>query len=149
MHRSPRAYPRGRKAACKEGARDPGDRCGDDSGTACSHAHSARPDLERFADLVTHPSPKEAKDLYRRLDSLWPRMCEAVAAIDVGGTRSVSQERSRTKARQRNVRTRRQSVSAFSRRELRTTISGALRSLSAGRVDLAAEALRTLERRMV
>jgi integrase len=110
---------------------------------------AARPDLERFADLVTHPSPKEAKDLYRRIDSLWPRMCEAVAAIDVGGTRSVSQERSRTKARRRIVHTRRQSVSALSRRELRTTISGALRSLSAGRVDLAAEALRTLERRMV
>jgi integrase len=33
---------------------------------------AARPDLERFADLVTHPSPREAKDLYRRRERSIP-----------------------------------------------------------------------------
>jgi integrase len=34
-------------------------------------------------DLITHPSPKQAKDLYERRRLLWPRLCEAVECIDV------------------------------------------------------------------
>lgn len=33
--------------------------------------------------LLTHPSPKTAADLYRRLRLLWPRLCDAVRAIRV------------------------------------------------------------------
>ncbi len=32
-------------------------------------------------DLITHPSPKNAKDLYERRRLLWPRLCEAVNCI--------------------------------------------------------------------
>lgn len=41
-------------------------------------------------DLITHPSPREAKDLYTRLDQAWPALCKAVLAVRVeaGGPRS-------------------------------------------------------------
>lgn len=32
-------------------------------------------------DLITHPTPKQAKELYTRRRLLWPRMCDAVTAI--------------------------------------------------------------------
>jgi integrase len=35
--------------------------------------------------LLTHPSPKAAADLYRRQRILWPRLCAAVLAIELGG----------------------------------------------------------------
>ena len=34
-------------------------------------------------DLITHPSPKDAKDLYERRRLLWPKLCEAVSCISV------------------------------------------------------------------
>lgn len=36
---------------------------------------------EHMVDLITHPNPKEAKDLYLRLNVLWPALCRAVEAI--------------------------------------------------------------------
>jgi integrase len=98
---------------------------------------AARPDLERFADLVTHPSPREAKDLYRRLDALWPRMCEAVAAIEVQVAEPVSRSR-RGLASRREPRHRGGNV--------RVAIAAALDALYRGRVDLAIRGLRRLER---
>lgn len=38
-------------------------------------------------DLITHPGPKQAKDLYERRRLLWPRLCEAVACIQVAPPR--------------------------------------------------------------
>jgi integrase len=38
-----------------------------------------RPDL----DLITHPSPREAKDVYTRLEKVWPALCRAVLAIEL------------------------------------------------------------------
>lgn len=32
-------------------------------------------------DLITHPSPRQARDLYNRRRLLWPKMCEAVEAV--------------------------------------------------------------------
>ncbi len=110
---------------------------------------AARPDLERFADLVTHPSPREAKDVYRRLDSLWPRMCEAVAAIDLDGPGS-----SRCTVGM-GLPPRRRTPVAVERpsrgllwNELHDVVSGALEALREGRVDLAMEDLRRLEHRL-
>ncbi len=34
-------------------------------------------------DLITHPSPREASDLYTRLEVVWPAMCRAVLAVKV------------------------------------------------------------------
>lgn len=34
-------------------------------------------------DLITHPSPKQAKDLYERRRLIWPRLCEAVKCIQI------------------------------------------------------------------
>jgi hypothetical protein len=34
-------------------------------------------------DLITHPSPREAPDLYTRLEVVWPAMCRAVIAVKV------------------------------------------------------------------
>jgi hypothetical protein len=34
-------------------------------------------------DLITHPSPKAAKDLYNRTAMLWPLMCAAVRCVKV------------------------------------------------------------------
>ncbi len=38
-------------------------------------------------DLITHPSPKNAKDLYERRRLLWPRLCEAVKCIVIAPPR--------------------------------------------------------------
>lgn len=32
-------------------------------------------------DLITHPSPRQASELYTRLDVIWPALCRAVACI--------------------------------------------------------------------
>ncbi|MEY2668538.1 MAG: hypothetical protein RJA59_1176, partial [Pseudomonadota bacterium] len=37
--------------------------------------------VERDLNRITHPSPKEASDLYTRMDALWPVMCQAVLCI--------------------------------------------------------------------
>ncbi len=37
---------------------------------------------EFHLNLITHPKPKRASDFYRRLETQWPGMCEAVLAID-------------------------------------------------------------------
>jgi hypothetical protein len=42
---------------------------------------AVRPDLEKFVELMTHPAPKRAAQLYDRLSLYWPGMCEAVLAI--------------------------------------------------------------------
>ncbi|ACL65466.1 integrase family protein [Anaeromyxobacter dehalogenans 2CP-1] len=34
-------------------------------------------------DLITHPSPREAKDVYTRLEKVWPALCRAVLAIEL------------------------------------------------------------------
>ncbi len=34
-------------------------------------------------DLITHPSPRDASDLYTRLEVVWPAMCRAVLAVAV------------------------------------------------------------------
>jgi hypothetical protein len=100
---------------------------------------AARPDLERFADLVTHPSPGEAKDLYRRLGALGPRMCEAVAAIEVRVCEPVSRSTGGPASRR---------LSRRSQGGVREGISAALDALQRGRVDLAIRCLRRLERRL-
>jgi integrase len=38
-------------------------------------------------DLITHPSPKQAKDLYERRRLLWPSLCKAVACIHIAPPR--------------------------------------------------------------
>lgn len=38
-------------------------------------------------DLITHPSPREAADLYTRLEVVWPAMCRAVEAVQVAPRR--------------------------------------------------------------
>ncbi len=40
--------------------------------------------VERDLNRITHPSPKEASDLYSRMDALWPVMCQAVECIRIG-----------------------------------------------------------------
>ncbi len=35
----------------------------------------------KYLDLITHPSPREARDLYTRLNLVWPALCRAVEAI--------------------------------------------------------------------
>lgn len=92
---------------------------------------AARPDLERIVDLVTHPAPREAKDLYRRIDALWPRMCEAVEAIEVGPA-----------LRQRGA------LAGCRPKATQGVIRAALRALELGRVDLALRDLRMLDRRL-
>ena len=37
---------------------------------------------EFHLNLITHPKPKKASDFYTRLEMQWPKMCEAVLAID-------------------------------------------------------------------
>ncbi len=37
---------------------------------------------EFHLNLITHPKPKRASDHYTRLEMQWPKMCEAVLAID-------------------------------------------------------------------
>ena len=39
--------------------------------------------VERDVNRITHPSPREASDLYARLDEIWPVMCRAVECIRV------------------------------------------------------------------
>ena len=34
-------------------------------------------------DLLTHPSPREAADLYTRLEVVWPAMCRAILAVRI------------------------------------------------------------------
>ncbi len=34
-------------------------------------------------NLITHPSPREAADLYTRLEQVWPAMCRAVQAVQL------------------------------------------------------------------
>jgi hypothetical protein len=38
-------------------------------------------------DLITHPSPREAADLYTRLEVVWPAMCRAVQAVQLAPER--------------------------------------------------------------
>jgi integrase len=38
---------------------------------------------DRALDLITHPSPKEAKDAYTRTDQVWPALCAAVLAVKI------------------------------------------------------------------
>jgi integrase len=35
-------------------------------------------------NLITHPSPREASDLYTRLDEVWPALCRCVQVIKIG-----------------------------------------------------------------
>ncbi len=42
-------------------------------------------------DLITHPSPREAADLYTRLEVVWPAMCRAVEAVQLEPQPSPSQ----------------------------------------------------------
>jgi integrase len=112
---------------------------------------TARPDLERFADLVTHPAPRDAKDVYRRLGSLWPRMCEAVAAIEVDGP-GPARCTSRSILHVCGCRAAGPAQTPsphLLRNDLRVAVSGALEALRAGRVDLALKGLRMLEQRLV
>jgi hypothetical protein len=37
---------------------------------------------EFHLNLITHPKPKKASDYYTRVEMQWPKMCEAVLAID-------------------------------------------------------------------
>ncbi|HET8540415.1 MAG TPA: hypothetical protein VFL83_11135 [Anaeromyxobacter sp.] len=39
--------------------------------------------IEKDIDRITHPSPKEAKDLYERRRLLWPRLCDVVTRIHI------------------------------------------------------------------
>ena len=55
----------------------------DTRATFRSLAIAAKPDLDRFVDLITHPSKGDIKKVYDRLAIYWPRMCEAVSAIAV------------------------------------------------------------------
>ena len=34
-------------------------------------------------DLITHPSPRQASDLYTRLDEVWPLLCRAVNYLEI------------------------------------------------------------------
>ena len=45
---------------------------------------AVRPDLEKFVELVTHPSPTRVAQIHDRLVLYWPGMCEAVLAIRMG-----------------------------------------------------------------
>lgn len=38
---------------------------------------------EKALDLITHPSPRDASDLYTRIEQVWPAMCRAVLAVRV------------------------------------------------------------------
>ena len=42
---------------------------------------AVRPDLEKFVELITHPAPKRAAQLYDCLSVYCPGMCEGVLAI--------------------------------------------------------------------
>ncbi len=37
----------------------------------------------QYLDLITHPNPREAKDLYTRLNLMWPALCAAVECIRI------------------------------------------------------------------
>ena len=47
-----------------------------------TRAAAAWPNLPDL-DLITHPSPRAAKDLYSRTGMLWPLMCAAVRCVNV------------------------------------------------------------------
>lgn len=55
----------------------------DTRATFKSLAMAARPDLEFFIDLCTHQKRSTINALYDRFQVYWPKMCEAVAAIEI------------------------------------------------------------------
>jgi hypothetical protein len=60
---------------------------------------AVRPDLEKFVELITHPAPKRAAQLYDRLALYWPGMCEAVLAIRLHARASAIGRRRRPELR--------------------------------------------------
>jgi hypothetical protein len=46
--------------------------------------------VERDLNRITHPSPREASDLYARLDEIWPVMCRAAECIHIEPREGVS-----------------------------------------------------------